>query len=94
MGAKGAVEIIFRGQNVEENTADYEMKFANPWYVYMCLYVYVYACMQGRVHLSIHSAASQLNDSLVTKAFLLTVVIRWFVPYTGRCPAWICGRHY
>lgn len=30
MGAKGAVEIIFRGQNVEENTADYERKFANP----------------------------------------------------------------
>ncbi|KAI9998036.1 hypothetical protein PInf_002370 [Phytophthora infestans] len=30
MGAKGAVEIIFRGQNVEENTADYEKKFANP----------------------------------------------------------------
>ncbi|RMX65694.1 hypothetical protein DD238_004047 [Peronospora effusa] len=30
MGAKGAVEIIFRGQNVEENTADYETKFANP----------------------------------------------------------------
>ena len=30
MGAKGAVEIIFRGQNVEENTADYEEKFANP----------------------------------------------------------------
>ncbi|RQM25359.1 hypothetical protein B5M09_000949 [Aphanomyces astaci] len=30
MGAKGAVEIIFRGQNVEANTADYEEKFANP----------------------------------------------------------------
>lgn len=30
MGAKGAVEIIFRGQNVEANTADYERKFANP----------------------------------------------------------------
>uniref|UniRef100_M4C3M6 Propionyl-CoA carboxylase beta chain, mitochondrial n=1 Tax=Hyaloperonospora arabidopsidis (strain Emoy2) TaxID=559515 RepID=M4C3M6_HYAAE len=30
MGAKGAVEIIFRGQNVEQNTADYEEKFANP----------------------------------------------------------------
>lgn len=30
MGAKGAVEIIFRGKNVEENTADYERKFANP----------------------------------------------------------------
>ncbi|CAI5745807.1 unnamed protein product [Peronospora destructor] len=30
MGAKGAVEIIFRGQNVEENTAEYEIKFANP----------------------------------------------------------------
>ena len=93
MGAKGAVEIIFRGQNVEENTADYEMKFANPM---VCIHVSICicVCMQGRVHLSIHSAASQLNDSLVTKAFLLTVVIRWFVPYTGRCPAWICGRHY
>jgi hypothetical protein len=30
MGAKGAEEINFRGQNVEENTADYEKKFANP----------------------------------------------------------------
>ena len=30
MGAKGAVEIIFRGQNVEENTAEYSEKFANP----------------------------------------------------------------
>jgi len=30
MGAKGAVEIIFRGKDVEENTATYETKFANP----------------------------------------------------------------
>lgn len=30
MGAKGAVEIIFRGKNVEEETANYEEKFANP----------------------------------------------------------------
>ena len=30
MGAKGAVEIIFRGQNVEENTLAYSKKFANP----------------------------------------------------------------
>jgi len=30
MGAKGAVEIIFRGENVEENTAKYEERFANP----------------------------------------------------------------
>ena len=30
MGAKGAVEIIFRGRNVEEETANYEHKFANP----------------------------------------------------------------
>lgn len=30
MGAKGAVEIIFRGQNVEENTAKYTETFANP----------------------------------------------------------------
>ena len=30
MGAKGAVEIIFRGQNVEENTKEYEDRFANP----------------------------------------------------------------
>lgn len=30
MGAKGAVEIIFRGQDVESNTAEYETQFANP----------------------------------------------------------------
>jgi len=30
MGAKGAVEIIFRGKNVVEETANYEHKFANP----------------------------------------------------------------
>jgi len=30
MGAKGAVEIIFRGKNVEEETKNYEHKFANP----------------------------------------------------------------
>ena len=30
MGAKGAVEIIFRGQNIEENTNEYMRKFANP----------------------------------------------------------------
>ena len=30
MGAKGAVEIIFRGKNVEEETAKYERAFANP----------------------------------------------------------------
>ena len=30
MGAKGAVEIIFRGENVEENTLEYTEKFANP----------------------------------------------------------------
>ena len=30
MGAKGAVEIIFRGKNVEEETEAYENKFANP----------------------------------------------------------------
>lgn len=30
MGAKGAVEIIFRGKNVEENTAEYVDKFENP----------------------------------------------------------------
>ena len=30
MGAKGAVEIIFRGKNVEEETANYQYKFANP----------------------------------------------------------------
>ena len=30
MGAKGAVEIIFRGKNVDEETANYEEKFANP----------------------------------------------------------------
>mmetsp|Transcript_59915 Transcript_59915/g.133525 ORF Transcript_59915/g.133525 Transcript_59915/m.133525 type:complete len:272 (-) Transcript_59915:132-947(-) len=30
MGAKGAVEIIFRGKNVTEETRNYEAKFANP----------------------------------------------------------------
>jgi propionyl-CoA carboxylase beta chain len=30
MGAKGAVEIIFRGKDVEQNTKEYEHKFANP----------------------------------------------------------------
>lgn len=30
MGAKGAVEIIFRGKNVDEETANYQYKFANP----------------------------------------------------------------
>ena len=30
MGAKGAVEIIFRGKNVEEETKKYEHAFANP----------------------------------------------------------------
>jgi propionyl-CoA carboxylase beta chain len=30
MGAKGAVEIIFRGKNVEQETASYAEKFANP----------------------------------------------------------------
>ena len=30
MGAKGAVSIIFRGKNVEEETHNYEERFANP----------------------------------------------------------------
>ena len=30
MGAKGAVEIIFRGQDVEEKTVEYSDRFANP----------------------------------------------------------------
>jgi propionyl-CoA carboxylase beta chain len=30
MGAQGAVEIIFRGKDVQENTKDYIEKFANP----------------------------------------------------------------
>lgn len=30
MGAKGAVEIIFRGKNVEQETKNYEERFANP----------------------------------------------------------------
>jgi propionyl-CoA carboxylase beta chain len=30
MGAKGAVEIIFRGRDVEKNTAEYTDRFANP----------------------------------------------------------------
>ena len=31
MGAKGAVEIIFRGQDVERNTQEYVKRFANPF---------------------------------------------------------------
>ncbi len=30
MGAKGAAEIIFRGQDIEKNTKDYITRFANP----------------------------------------------------------------
>lgn len=30
MGAKGAVEIIFRGKNVDQEVANYQYKFANP----------------------------------------------------------------
>eukprot|EP01038_Epipyxis_sp_PR26KG_P005662 gene5662-7818_t len=30
MGAKGAVEIIFRGKNIEEKTLEYTERFANP----------------------------------------------------------------
>mmetsp|Transcript_15374 Transcript_15374/g.46368 ORF Transcript_15374/g.46368 Transcript_15374/m.46368 type:complete len:98 (-) Transcript_15374:33-326(-) len=30
MGAKGAVEIIFRGQDVEQKTLEYQDAFANP----------------------------------------------------------------
>jgi propionyl-CoA carboxylase beta chain len=30
MGAKGAVEIIFKGENVEERTVEYTQRFANP----------------------------------------------------------------
>ena len=30
MGAAGAVNIIFRGQDPEANTADYVKRFANP----------------------------------------------------------------
>lgn len=30
MGAKGAVEIIFRGKDIEEETKKYEAAFANP----------------------------------------------------------------
>jgi len=30
MGAKGAVEIIFRGKDVEKNTEEYTGRFANP----------------------------------------------------------------
>ena len=30
MGAKGAVEIIFRGQDVDANTSAYQERFANP----------------------------------------------------------------
>ena len=30
MGAKGAVEIIFRGKNVEQETENYQHEFGNP----------------------------------------------------------------
>ena len=30
MGAKGAVEIIFRGKDIEEKTLEYQDRFANP----------------------------------------------------------------
>jgi propionyl-CoA carboxylase beta chain len=30
MGAKGAVEIIFKGQDVEQRTLEYTKRFANP----------------------------------------------------------------
>lgn len=30
MGPKGAVEIIFRGKNVESHVAEYTSRFANP----------------------------------------------------------------
>lgn len=30
MGAKGAVEIIFRGKDIEANTERYQERFANP----------------------------------------------------------------
>jgi propionyl-CoA carboxylase beta chain len=30
MGAKGAVEIIFKGKNIEQETKNYEDKFSNP----------------------------------------------------------------
>lgn len=30
VGAKGAVEILYRGQDVEEHTAEYTARFANP----------------------------------------------------------------
>jgi len=30
MGAKGAVEIIFRGQDIEKHTLEYTERFANP----------------------------------------------------------------
>ena len=30
MGAKGAVEIIFKGKDVEEKTLEYTDRFANP----------------------------------------------------------------
>lgn len=32
MGAKGAVEIICRGKDIEQETRNYEEKFANPMY--------------------------------------------------------------
>jgi propionyl-CoA carboxylase beta chain len=37
MGAKGAVEIIFRGQDVEKETKTYTERFANPLVSYLYL---------------------------------------------------------
>ena len=47
MGAKGAVEIIFRGKNVEAETAEYERKFANPM---VAAQVSRYMMVTGRLH--------------------------------------------
>ncbi len=38
VGQSGAVEIIFRGKNVEEETAKYEHKFTNPLVAALVVY--------------------------------------------------------
>ncbi len=46
MGAKGAVEIIFKGQNIEQKTLEYTDKYASMstiGNVYM-LYIYIHIC--------------------------------------------------
>jgi propionyl-CoA carboxylase beta chain len=51
MGAKGAVEIIFRGRHVEEETKRYVEKFGNP----------MPAARRGMLHHSFHHAVRRFE---------------------------------